>query len=211
MENSRITVVIPAYNEESSVYNVVMRSKKHANEVIVIDDGSVDCTAQIAEEAGAKVILNERRRGYIETIKAGFQQAEGGIIVTIDADGEHNPDDIPLLVKPICDGKADLVLGKRKKVVRMSEKLINRLTNLRCRITDSCTGFRAIRKDLALALNLKGQCTCGTFVLEANYCGARVAEVPIEIIPTDKPRRIAWHHMKQIFYVIGWLLKKGEF
>ena len=67
---------------------------------------------------------------------------------------------------------------------------------------------RAIRKDLALKLNLKGQCICGIFVLEADYYGARVIEVPIETVPTDKSRGIAWHHIKQIFYVLGWLLKK---
>ena len=82
------------------------------------------------------------------------------------------------------------------------------MTNLKVKILDSCTGFRAIRKDLALELNLKGQCTCGTLVLEADYYGARVIEVPIEVTPTDKSRRIAWHHIKQIFYVLGWLLKK---
>jgi len=203
-----ITAVIPAHNEERTIYDVVKGARQHADEVIVVDDGSTDATAQVATEAGAKLVINEKRGGYLEAIKAGFRQAEGDIVVTIDADGEHNLGDMPLLVKPIYDGKADLVLGRRKKMARMSENPINWLTNLKVKILDSCTGFRAIRKDLALELSLKGQCTCGTLVLEADYYGARVIEVPVETIPTDKPRKIAWHHASQIFFVIGWLLKK---
>ncbi|GAI45117.1 unnamed protein product, partial [marine sediment metagenome] len=131
---------------------------------------------------------HEKRKGYIEAIKTGFRQAKGDIIVTIDADGEHSPEDISLLVKPIYNGEADLVLGMREKEARISENLINWLTSLRVKITDSCTGFRAIKKDLALKLSLKGQCTCGTLVLEADYYGGRVIEVPVESIPADKAR-----------------------
>lgn len=203
-----ITIVIPTRNEERKIYDVVKGVRKYADEVIVVDDGSSDATTQAAKEAGAKVVTNEKRRGYIEAIKTGFRKAEGDIIVTIDGDGEHNPGDVPLLVQPIQDGKVDLVLGKREKMARISESLINWLTNLRLEISDSCTGFRAIRKDLALELSLKGQCTCGTFVLEADYYGARVIEVPVETIPTGKPRKIAWYHIKQIFYVLGWLIRK---
>ena len=207
-QGKKISVVIPAHNEERMIYDVVKGAREYADEVIVVDDGSVDATAQVAREAGAKIVMNEKRRGYVEATRAGFRQAGGNIIVTIDADGEHNLEDITLLVKPICDGTAELVLGKREKMARTSENLINWLTNLRVKIADSCTGFRAIRKDLALELSLKGQCTCGTLVLEADYYGARIVEVPVETIPTDKPREIAWHHTKQIFYVLSWLLKK---
>jgi len=201
-------VVIPARNEEKTIYKIAKAARQHADEVIVVDDGSVDATAQIAREAGAKIVINGEKRGYIEAIKAGFRQAEGDIIVTIDADGEHNPENIPLVAKPIYDGKADLVLGTRDKAARISESLMNWLTNLKVKISDSCTGFRALSKCLALELNLKGRCTCGIFVLEAYYYGARVIGVPVEIIPTDKPRAIAWRHIGQTFYVLGWLLRK---
>ncbi len=203
-----LTVVIPARNEEKTIYKIAKAARQHADEVIVVDDGSVDATAQIAREAGAKIVINGEKRGYIEAIKAGFRQAEGDIIVTIDADGEHNPENIPLVAKPIYDGKADLVLGTRDKAARISESLMNWLTNLKVKISDSCTGFRALSKCLALELNLKGRCTCGIFVLEAYYYGARVIGVPVEIIPTDKPRAIAWRHIGQTFYVLGWLLRK---
>jgi glycosyltransferase involved in cell wall biosynthesis len=203
-----LTAVIPAHNEEKTIYEVAKATRQHADEVIVVDDGSVDATAQMAREAGARIVTNGGKRGYIEAIKAGLRQAEGDIIVTIDADGEHNPENIPLVVKPIYDGKADLSLGTRGKASRISENLINWLTNLKVRIPDSCTGFRALSKCLALELNLKGRCTCGILVLEAHYCGAKITGVPVETMPTDKPRAIAWHHIGQTFYVLGWLLRK---
>ena len=205
-----VTVIIPACNEERKIYKVVQGARQYADEVIVVDDGSADATAQVARDAGAKTTTHEKRRGYIEAIKTGLRQAKGDTIVTMDGDGEHDPKDIPLLVKPIHDGKADLVLGTRKRVERVSENLINWLTNLKVEITDSCTGFRAMRKDLALKLNLRGRCTCGTLVLEADYYAARIVEVPIRSMPIDKPRKIAWHHIKQVFYVLGWLLKCKE-
>ena len=100
----------------------------------------------------------------------------------MDADGEHNPGEIPLLTRPILNGKADLVLGKRKKIARISERLISFVTRLKTRVADSGTGFRAMKKELTLKLNLRGRCICGISVLEAHYLGARITEVPITII-----------------------------
>jgi len=202
-----ITVVIPACNEEKNVGGVVRGARQHAAEVIVVDDGSVDATARVAQEAGAIVIRHEKRRGYIETTKTGIREAKGDVIVTIDGDGEHDPEDIPRLVKPVYDDKADLVLGTRGKIIRLSEKFINWLTKFKVEIADSCTGFRAIKKSLALRLSLKGRCTCGTLVLEANYYGARVIGVPIRDTLANEPKKLAWFHVKQVFYVLGWLLK----
>jgi len=203
-----VSVVIPARDERERIAQIIAEAQRYADEVIVIDDASIDETGQLAKELGAVVVSNKQRKGYIEAIKTGFQIAKGDIVVTMDADGEHNPKDIPQLIKPISDGKTDLVLGRRQKQARMSERFIDWLVNLRMNVSDSCTGFRAIKKDLALKLNLKGQCTCGILVLEANYNGARVIEVPIETIPVNKPREIAWHHINQIFYILGWLPKR---
>ena len=203
-----VSVVIPARNERERIAQVIEEAQRYADEIIVIDDASIDETGLLAKELGAAVVSNKQRKGYIEAIKTGFQVAKGDIVVTMDADGEHNPKDIPLLIKPISDGKADLVLGRRQKKSRMSERFIDWLVNLKMKVSDSCTGFRAIERDLALKLNLKGQCTCGILALEASYNGARVTEIPIEIIPTNKPRKIAWRHISQTFYIFGWLLKR---
>ncbi len=201
------TVIIPAYNEERSIGEVIKQTQKFADEVIVVDDCSTDNTKELCERLGAKVITNEHRKGYISAIKTGFERANHEIIVTLDADGEHDPGDIPRLVKPILMRKADLVLGKRDEIPRISERFINSLTNFKVKVVDSGTGFRAVKRELASKLNLKGKCTCGILVLEANRHGAKIVEVPITLHHTPEKRNIAWSHFWQIFYVLRQLLK----
>ena len=203
-----VSAVIAAKNERDRITWVIKETEKYVDEIIVVDDGSTDGTKQMAKGFGVKVVSNSGRKGYVGAIKTGFKEAKGEIVVTLDADGEHNPSDIPRLVQPILEGKADLVLGRRRKIARISERFLNWLTNLKVKVGDSGTGFRTIKSNLALELNLPGKCTCGALVLEADYYGARIAEVPIETIPTDKPRRIAWHHIGQTFYVFGLVLRK---
>ncbi len=203
-----ISVVIPARNERERIAQVIEGTRRYADEIIVIDDASTDETEQLARELGTTVVKNQQRKGYIESIKAGFKIAKGDIVVTMDADGEHNPEDIPRLIKPISDGEAEVVLGRRQQKARMSERFIDWLVSFKVKVSDSCTGFRAIKRNLTLELNLRGQCTCGILVLEADYNGARVVEIPIETIPTNKHRQIAWHHFKQVFYILNWLLKR---
>jgi len=135
------------------------------DEVIVVDDASSDKTSSIAAQKGAKVIKNSKNLGQLASLKKGFRFASGDVLVNLDADGEHNPEDIPYLVKPILDDEADLVLGKRKTIPRPSERLINRVARLRVNISDSGTGFRAIKKSLALKLKLRGRCICGILAL----------------------------------------------
>jgi len=207
MKSIKISAIIPAYNEEKRIKSVIEKTKKYVDEVLVIDDCSSDSTPIIAEKSGAKVISNNKNLGYIKSIKKGFRVASGDIITTLDGDGEHNPEEIPNLLKPILNGYADLVLGKREKISRISERFLNWLTNFKLKIKDSGTGFRAIKKELALRLELKGKCTCGIFVLEANSCGAKIKEVPITINPINKKRKIAWHHFKQFFNIVKWLIK----
>ena len=201
------TVIIPAYNEQRSIGEVIKQTQKFADEVIVVDDCSTDNTKELCERLGAKVVTNEHRKGYIGAIKTGFERANHEIIVTLDADGEHDPGDIPRLVEPILMRKADLVLGKREEIPRISERFINSLTNFKVKVVDSGTGFRALKRELASKLNLKGKCTCGILVLEANRHGARIVEVPITLNHTLEKRNIAWSHFWQIFYVLRELLK----
>ena len=125
----------------------------------------------------------------------------------MDADGEHRAEDIPCLVAPIRANDADLVLGARAYIPRPSERFLNWLTGFRLKVSDSGTGFRALRRDLALQLKLEGRCICGTSVLEPAALGARIAEVPVELARVEKPRRIAWFHALQAWYVMKWLLR----
>ena len=201
----KISAVIPAYNEEEQIASIIYKTKRFIDEVLVINDCSDDKTAELAANAGARVISNDKNIGYIECIKKGFRNVQGDIIITLDADGEHMPEEIPNLLKPILEDEADLVLGNRRRIPRVSERFLNWLTNSKIKIKDSGTGFRAIKKKLSLKLNLKGSCTCGIFVLEAASHGAKIVEVPITIRYINKRRKIAWRHLFQLFYVLSWL------
>lgn len=203
----KISAVIPAYKEEKRIVDVINKTKEYVDEVLVVDDCSSDNTAEVASRAGARVISNRKKTGYIESIKRGFRNVTGDIVIILDADGEHNPEEIPDLLEPILNDKADLVLGKREKIARISERFLNWLTNFKVKIEDSGAGFRAIKKDLALKLNLKGKCTCGIFVLESASKRAKFIEVPISINSIVKKRKIAWHHFLQFFYILIWLIK----
>ena len=200
----KVSVVIPAYNEATRIGPVVRAALRYAEEVLIVDDGSTDGTARAAKAAGARVI-RQASAGYIAAVKHGFREARGEIMVTMDGDGEHHAEDIPRLVAPILAGDADLVLGARPHITRPSERFLNWLTNFRVRVHDSGTGFRAVRRDLAVRLQLEGRCICGVSVLEPVALGVRIVEVPIELTRVEKPRRIAWHHLVQLLYVLKWL------
>ncbi len=202
-----ITAVIAAYNEEKIIANVIQRTIPFVTQIIVVDDASSDNTAFIAQRCGAEVIRNLENIGQLNSLKEGFRKADGDIIVTLDADGEHNPEEIPRLVEPILGNKADLVLGRREFIPRPSERWIDRLISLKTgKFYDSGTGFRAIRKELALKLELKGKCVCGILLLEALRYGARIEEVPITINNTNRSRKIAWQHLPQFFIVAKQML-----
>lgn len=201
-----VSVVIPAYNEAMRIRPVVHAASQYADEVLVVDDGSSDETALVAEAADARVV-RQINAGYIAAVKRGFCEARGEVVVTMDADGEHCAADIPRLVAPIVAGEADLVLGARPRIARASERFLNWLTNFRVRVHDSGTGFRALRRDLAVQLQLEGRCICGVSVLESAAMGACIVEVPIELTRIEKPRRIAWYHIPQLFYVLRWLVR----
>ncbi len=204
----KVTALIPAYNEEKRIGKVIDDVKKHVDEVVVIDDASKDNTSQISEEKGAKVIKNSRNLGYLKNIIKGINLIDSDIIVTIDADGEHPANRISELVKPIIDDKADLVLGRRRKIPRISERIISFITRLKTGVYDAGTGFRAFRKSFANGIEeLKGGCTCGVFVLFFYKKRARIKEINIKEIPVEKPRGIAWRHFNQFFIVLREILK----
>lgn len=202
-----VTAIIPAYNEEPRIGKTVRAVSFYVDEILVVNDGSQDETSQEAVRAGARVLDQPYNQGYIPAIKRGFQEAAGEIVVTIDADGEFPPDKIPELVQPIIDGNADMVQGKRNFVPRPSERLITWLANLKAPVGDSGTGLRAIRTDLARDLELKGACICGIFSLEIINNGGCIVEIPVELEKVNKPRRIAWYHIRQFFYLLPWLVK----
>lgn len=204
-----VTVLVPAYNEAGRIGRTV-EELAGTYAVLVVDDGSTDGTAAEAAAAGARVLEQPSNRGYIAALKRGFRDAGTDIVVTFDADGEHRPGVIPRLVEPIRRNEADLVLGRRGSVPRPSERLLNRLARARLAVTDTGTGLRAVRRSLAVTLELDTACTCGTLALEAAAKGARIREVPAETRPVGKPRGIAWQHARQLYHVVRYLLRAGS-
>lgn len=184
----KISAVIPAHNEEGTIREIVNACKPYCHEVVVIDDGSSDRTYEIATAALATVIRNKTNLGIVRSTEIGLRSASHDIIVTLDADGQHDPCEIPIIVGPIVQDNADLVLGKREHGRPFSELIISRLTSLRVKCEDTGTGYRAFRRDLAQRIRLWGFCLCGSLVLEASRNGARIVEVPITVRPRKAGR-----------------------
>ena len=172
MQDSVISVVIPAYNEEKTIGEVlektlqVMESMKTPYEIIVVDDGSTDRTRTEASKYKVTLLTNGKNRGKGYALRKGFKHVRGQIIVTLDSDGSHDPKDIPRLIEPLYNG-IDIATGSRfinnKEVTTKLNKLGNRIINAIIMtltgkyITDSQTGFRAIKRKVLQKLNLKAQ------------------------------------------------------
>jgi glycosyltransferase involved in cell wall biosynthesis len=112
----RIVVVIPAYNEERFIASVVLKARRYAHQVIVVDDGSRDETARLALEAGAKVVNHTHNQGKGTALHSGFTAAQAEnpeVIVMLDADGQHCPEELGRVISPILAGEADIVVGSR--------------------------------------------------------------------------------------------------
>jgi len=189
-----VTVVIPAKNEEGVIAEIIDAARPHAAEILVIDGHSTDRTRAIAAEHGARVVV-DGGRGKGEALRRSFVEARSEILVFIDADGSHDPNDIPLLVAPIRRGQAELVIASRtrggsdelhgtaEQLLRyVGSQLIMLAINYRWRVglTDSQNGFRALRRDVAIALRLKSDLTTieQEMLMRALKLGCRVVEVP---------------------------------
>jgi GT2 family glycosyltransferase len=110
---TRVAAIIPCYNTQEQIGEVVTKTQKYVDQVIVVDDGSTDMTAAEARKAGARVIQHNRNYGKGAAMKTGAKYADADIIVFIDGDGQHNPEDISDMLLPIQQGKADFVIGSR--------------------------------------------------------------------------------------------------
>lgn len=207
VEKLTVSAVIPAYFEESTIGEVVKMTLPFVDEVLVVDDGSTDETTKNAVESGARVVRLEKNTGYLQALQRGLREARGDIIVTLDADGQHVPSEIHKLIEPIIKGKADLVMGTRPSIPYFSEQILTWMTNLRVPVKDASTGFRAIKREIALKMNLHGKCTCGTFVLEAHHHGAQIKDVPITIKERQDERRLQSNHFSQFFIVLWDVLR----
>jgi len=202
MEKQKISIVIPTLNEGETIKSVVERCLPFADELIVIDGHSTDNTRDIAQELGVKVIL-DGMKGKGEALRHAVKCVTGDIIVFIDADGSHIPEDIPKLLKPIIEGEADHVSGSRliggsselhggfDECFRlMGSSFITACINWRFKVqlSESQNGFRAIRTNIIKKLYLRENITTieQEMIIKTLKKGFRMAEVP-----THEHKRIA--------------------
>ena len=189
----KIFAVIPAYNEEQNIAEVISKTSKHTDQIIVVNDGSTDNTEKVARETNAIVKSHIVNKGLGLTIRDAITEAMklgADIIITIDADGQYDADQIPDLLKPILDGKADLVLGSRFEgtIARMSrlKKFGNKIITLIVRnlmnldISDSQTGFRAIKREVIEHIVISADYTyTQEMIIRAAAEGFHIDEVPV--------------------------------
>ncbi|WP_207231409.1 glycosyltransferase family 2 protein [Methanofollis fontis] len=191
-----IVVVIPAYNEELVIGSVVLRARRNADTVIVVDDGSKDNTAEIARLAGADVVVMPQNGGKAAALMAGFERAReysAEAVVMIDADGQHNPEEIMTVATPVLAGEADLVIGSRfigeKADIpvyrRFGQEVLTLCTNASstCRTTDSQSGFRALSRRAMANLDFASEGYSVESDMIAHFAsrGLVIEEVPISV------------------------------
>lgn len=190
-----IVAAIPAFNEEIAIGSVIARARQHVDEVLVIDDGSADSTSRVAELVGATVIRHEQNSGKGTALRTAFRWAQRNnvdILVILDADGQHCPDEIPDLLTPIIEEKADIVNGARflkghcvdvPKYRRVGQEVLTFATNMTCdvRLNDSQSGFRAFSKETfgVFKFNNNGMGVESEMISDASSAGFNIVEVPI--------------------------------
>jgi glycosyltransferase involved in cell wall biosynthesis len=192
---SGVTAILPAYNEEVSIGSVILQTKQYVDRVIVIDDGSTDSTADVAKLAGAEVICHSKNLGKGAALKTGFESLNGSeVIITIDADGQHNPEEIPILIAPILSGEADIVNGSRylygnsrstPLYRRIGQKMLDIASNLDSglKITDTQSGFRAFSANSVPIFRFKesGMAIESEMLADAARAGLAIKEVEVGV------------------------------
>lgn len=195
MSKPFVVACIPAFNEEKTIARIVILSQRHTDKVIVCDDGSTDMSGAIVERLGAVLIRHDQKRGYgaaIRSLFIGAKKIDADVIVSLDADGQHDPHEIPKLIEPIVAGSADIVIGSRfldekneavPRYRRLGINLITKLTGAVSTVStsDAQSGFRAYsRKALELlAINEDGMGVSAEILLKAKEKELKIIEVPI--------------------------------
>jgi glycosyltransferase involved in cell wall biosynthesis len=224
-----ISIVIPAYNEAKTIREIVRRvlATQVPNEIVIVDDGSVDGTrdilAELAEQhTQLRVILHERNQGKGAAVVTGIRQAAGDVILIQDADLEYDPRDYPALLKPIEENVADVVYGSRflgapRRPTMFWHMIANKLLTLMTNIlydnilTDMETGYKVFRREVVQDLTIHAR----RFDFEPEFTAkilkrkVRIFEVPITFNPRsyDEGKKIKL----QDAFVAVWTLVKYRF
>ena len=208
----KLAITIPAYNEEKTISKVISEIPKRIDcidkiEIIVVDDGSTDNTAMIAEKSGARVVRHQRNQGLAKAFRTALQSAiesGAGIIANTDADFQYNQKQIPLLLKPILDGRADIVLGSRFKGNIEYMPFINKIGNrafsavisgiTKTKITDAQTGLRAFSQEVAKKVGITSNFTyTQEQIIRAIKLKFKVKEIPVDFARRKDKSRLFGH------------------
>ena len=193
----KITIGIPAYNEEKNIAKIITKLKKITDSIIVCDDGSSDMTSEIAKNLGVIVISHKKNMGYGAAIRTIFEKSaeiDSDILVTFDADGQHRIEDVSRVLHPLENSEADIVIGSRflgkqnnvPNYRKLGIKVITQVTNssIKTKLTDSQSGFRAYSKQVLSKISLSeiGMGISTEILIKASSEGLRITEVPITIL-----------------------------
>ncbi len=233
-ETLDVSLVLPCLNEEESVGLCVdealsaFRAGSLRGEVVVVDNGSTDASVAVAVAAGARIV-SEPRPGYGSALLAGFESAQGDVLVMADADFTYQLERIPDLVRPVRDGRADLVLGSRLDSATLGTMpwvhrfigtpILTFLTARACGrrvVTDSQSGFRAFRRDalVRMGLTATGMEFASEMLIRSARAGLRIEEIPTTYRPRIGESKLAtwsdgWRHLLLIFLLAPDLLLIG--
>ncbi|MDP2218001.1 MAG: glycosyltransferase family 2 protein [Methanolobus sp.] len=190
-----VVAAIPAFNEEIAIGSVIVRARQYVDEVLVIDDGSIDTTFHVAELMQATLLRHEKNAGKGMALHTAFDWAienKVDVLVTLDGDGQHNPDEIPRLIEPILSKEADIVNGARflkdhnikvPRYRRIGQAVLTFATNKAndVSLNDSQSGFRAFSKETfsAFKFNNSGMGIESEMIHDASAAGFKITEVPI--------------------------------
>lgn len=226
---ARILISIPCYNEEMTIGSIVLKAKRYSDDVLVIDDGSSDATAGLAQLAGAMVISHINNRGKAASILTAVRYAreqDYDALVLLDGDGQHNVDEIPALLDPIFSYNADMVIGSRflrsadgtngvPSYRRLGQITLDLVTNATSphKSSDSQSGFRALsRKALAnFNISSEGYNIESDMITHFANGGYNIREVPISVrydIPNGHKKHSLSHGFDILSHVIGFISYK---
>ena len=225
----RVVACIPAYNEENSVERVIIGTRRHIDEILVVDDGSKDHTGLIARRLGAPVIHHDKNLGKGVAIRDGLGWAKDNnidILVALDADGQHDPDDIPELIGPLQAGEADIAIGSRIKgrrgpasmdrITLASNRVVSCMLSLRYGgdFTDLQSGYRAFNRKAIETLFSRLRSTRFEIELEvfskAKAYGLTIKEVPVRYHErTGRTKFGLYQRLRSLYFAFKYFLSFG--
>jgi glycosyltransferase involved in cell wall biosynthesis len=216
-----IVAVIPAYNEELAIGSAIIRTTQFVDKVIVIDDGSKDLTSSIAEHSGAEVIRLSKNHGKSYAVLRGFDRARqlnADIVVMLDGDGQHHPEEIPSIIAPILKDEADFVIGSRflnddnsiPIYRKVGQKTLDTFTKFASsyKSTDSQSGFRALNAKALNSFTIEptGYDIESVMISYLSDQGFRIVEVPIIVdyeVPNKHKKNFLSHGMAVLSNLVG--------